>query len=509
MALARFVLNPLTMIWKIKSCALNGFNVLAVDVEVSVQRGMPKFEIIGLAQEAVKEGKKRILTALETVGLTFEKKSIVVNLAPACVKKDGSHFDLPIALCLMKSSGMLDSKFDKHMIVGELSLDASVQSVKGLLAMADFAKQQHHHGIVVPQSGCQGLELVKGLECLTLEHLSEVINHQPLKRFCEIGTGPSEIAKVGDWSEVMGQAFAKRALEIAVAGGHHVLLVGPPGVGKTFMLNRLVGIMPELNEKERLEVAKIYSCYFPQIQTHSIRPFRAPHHHASLAGLVGGGQPYRPGEYSLAHKGVLFLDEMVEFRRDVLESLREPLESGYVSVARASGVFKAPASFMLVGATNLCPCGNLGHEQKKCLCSQSSIDRYRRKLSNALLDRIDLVVLMDRPKWDEVWSKQLNPSSSEQVRQKVLRAQKIQRDRQRGLNARVTGKTIRKHALASEATLAHLKDMVQRYAFSVRAMEKLLRVSRTIADIEGVMAVEMNHLSEALQYRRWVEDRFS
>lgn len=492
------------MVKKLYSCAQKGLETVLVTVEVEAKMGLPKFEIVGLAQEAIREGKKRVLSALESFGVEW-KKNVLVNLSPAALKKEGSHFDLAIAMGLLSAGGYLQRSLGRVMAVGELSLDGQVQRVSGLIGMMDLAKKQKMDVVIYPKINPALIANMGQTVCVGIENIQELLHFLnegviPAQRTFK---QPSNQEKKVDWADVSGQALAKRGLEIAAAGGHHALMLGPPGVGKTFLAKRFVNILPGLNERDQIEVKKIHSFFDSDGDTPltDAPPFREPHHHATLAGMVGGGKPFRPGEFSLANKGVLFMDEMAEFRRDVLEVLREPLECGYTTVVRAEGTFKIPAKFMLLGATNLCACGALGDSARVCRCSDAQTQKYHRKISAPILDRLDLVVHMIKPRWAEVATHQVNENSSA-VRERVVRARQKQLQRQGEVNAKVPGKTLREMALQNTQVSFHLQEMMEKKGWSVRAFEKVLRVARTLADLEGANETEMHHIKEAIQFRR-------
>lgn len=495
------------MISKVLGCTISGFHPSGVNVEVSIQKGIPKFEVVGLGQSAVKEGRDRIMTAIKTSGFVMDSKRIVVNLAPASIRKEGSSLDLPIALGVLSGCGFLSIEtLVDTVVMGELSLDGSIQSVRGIFAMIEEMKAKGLNRFVVPFENASECFLLKGIEVLPAQNLAQVVaclqNQQtwPNQQTIEL----KKISVTEDWSDVKGQPIAKRALEIAAAGGHHILLAGTPGVGKTLLAKRFATILPNLTSEQEREVRRIQSLEdADHYQWQVTRPFRAPHHHASVAGIIGGGKQFRMGEFSLAHHGVLFMDEFPEFRKDVLEALREPLEEGVVRISRAEGSFRCPAKFQLIAAMNLCPCGALGDEKKECICTPWAIQKYRNKLSGPIQDRLDLFVELKNTDWKILWDESESETSSN-VQERVIRARKIQSERYQkedSNNANVHSKTIIRQNPLDDRSQNLVNTVVQKSGLSLRALGKILRVSRTIADLEGVDKVGFEHVCEAFQYR--------
>lgn len=495
------------MISKVLGCTISGFHPSGVNVEVAIQKGIPKFEVVGLGQSAVKEGRDRIMTAIKSSGFVMDSKRIVVNLAPASIRKEGSSLDLPIALGVLAGCGFLDiQKIEATAVMGELSLDGSIQPVRGIFAMIEEIKNQGIHRFIVPADNASECFLFDGVEILPADSLSQVVeclqNQKAWPNRKSVELKRNSVTE--DWSDVKGQPFAKRAMEIAAAGGHHILLAGTPGVGKTLLARRFSTILPGLTTDQEREVRKIQSLEDAKHhEREMIRPFRSPHHHASVAGIIGGGKQFRMGEFSLAHHGVLFMDEFPEFRKDVLEALREPLEEGVVRISRAEGAFHCPAKFQLVAAMNLCPCGALGDEKKECICTPWAIQKYRNKLSGPIQDRLDLYVELKNTHWKILWDDQVS-ETSQQVQKRVMAARKIQQNRYQKNdlnNANISSKILVRQNILDSKSQAMVDAFVQKSGLSLRALGKILRVSRTIADLEGADKVGFEHVCEAFQYR--------
>jgi magnesium chelatase family protein len=398
------------MITKVMGSTISGFLPQLVNVEVSIQKGMPKFEVVGLGQSAVKEGRDRIMTAIKSSGFVLEKPRIIVNLAPASLRKDGCSLDLPIALGILTGSSIFDEKYlEGTVVAGELSLDGSIQPIRGIFAMVEEMRCKGFKKFILPFDNTAECEAFDDIMVCPAKNLFQVfsclIENETWPDRKSVTTFGKQIHE--DWSDVKGQPIAKRAMEIAAAGGHHILLAGTPGVGKTLLARRFHTILPQLSPQQEREVRKIQSLDNPMYHQYEItRPFRSPHHHASVAGIIGGGKQFRMGEFSLAHQGVLFMDEFPEFRKDVLESLREPLEEGVIRISRAEGSFECPANFQLIAAMNLCPCGALGDEKKSCICTPWAIQKYRNKLSGPIQDRLDLFVELKNTHWKILWTTQ-------------------------------------------------------------------------------------------------------
>jgi magnesium chelatase family protein len=500
------------MLATILSGAVLGVDAYPVRVEVDLARGLPSMSVVGLPQGAVREGRERVTAALVNSGFTLPAKRITVNLAPANVPKAGSAFDLPIALGVLTAAGELGARpMQTTCFLGELGLDGSLRPVHGALAVALECRAAGAAALVVPEANAQEAAVVEGVNVYGARTLRDVTAHvaarAPLARAETQGSSVAGAADHPDFSDVRGQAVARRALEIAAAGGHNALLVGPPGAGKSMMARRLPSILPPLTHGEALEATRVHSVAGrlpPGCGLLGQRPFRAPHHAVSDAGLVGGGGIPRPGEASLAHHGVLFLDELPEFRRSALEALRQPLEEGTIRIGRARATVELPARFMLVAAMNPCPCGHHGGGLRPCTCPASRIRNYRARVSGPLLDRIDLHVTVPPTRADELTDAgDAEPSAA--IRSRVLTARERQlrryRDSDAFCNAQLGPRGTREHCGLDEAGAALLEAAIRRLGLSGRAYHRILRVARTIADLDGAPAVDPQHVAEAIQYR--------
>ena len=501
------------MIAKVLGYTLKGLEGVPVTVEVDVNNGLPAFDIVGLADTAVKEAKERVRSALKNSGRAVPTRKLTVNFAPADIKKEGSALDLALAIGVLKASAQLIAETEDIVFIGELSLDGHLRAVNGVLPTLISALKQGYKKFVIPFGNKHEASFVEGVEVYAVESLSQLIDHlsgltvlQPVDKKGYLQNISSSVYS-SDLSLVKGQAVAKRALEVAVSGGHNLLFVGAPGTGKTMLAKCIPTIMPDMTFEEALETTKIHSIAGMLKDSEGIvtkRPFRSPHHTATTVSMTGGGLNIRPGEISLSHNGVLFLDEMPEYNRSTLESLRQPLEDGVITVSRANGNVTFPANFMLCGSMNPCPCGNLGAEDKVCTCSPSQISRYKAKLSGPLLDRIDIQVEVDGVKYAELTDDE-NAECSETVRQRVNRTRLIQKNRfaNDGIltNSDMGERHIKKYCQLSSECEAILKNAYESLHLSPRARSRIIKVARTIADMALYDTIRPEHILEAISYR--------
>lgn len=493
------------------TCGLNGIDAYLVHIEADITKALPQYDVVGLADTAIKESKERVRSGIKNSGFLFPARKITINLAPASVRKEGTHYDLPMAVALLGASVELNG-LKQYVMLGELSLSGEIRGVSGVLPMADHAKKQGFSKIIVAKENAKEAALVPGVEVFPAETLRQVVDFLagettilPYETEQELQFDITDSTL--DFADVKGQENAKRALEVACSGGHSILMSGTPGSGKTMLSKRVPGILPPLTFEESMEVTKVYSvCGLVSKENPMLvkRPFRVLHHTASTVSIIGGGTKAMPGEISLAHNGVLFLDELPEFKREALEVLRQPLEDKKINVTRVSRSAEYPCNFMIIAAKNPCPCGYHGSQVKECSCTIDQIQRYQKKISGPLMDRIDIQIEVPAVNYEEISSQEVAESSRE-IRKRVMKAREIQKKRYQGegilTNAELTAPLVKKYCVLAEDAEALLKQAFTTLGLTARGYDKIIKVARTIADLEASEKIELRHLAEAISYR--------